>query len=237
MRAYKFLAAGGTGRFSDFRWPAPTDGEPGEWVDASGPLEDCRSGVHACAPEQLLDWIDDELWEIELGGDVTEGESMLVAERGRLVERVAAWDAEAARAFADACAWRARDFAIAQLRRIGLTEVAADLVDAVELRRMQAAAVRAHQATEGDAAELAGYAADTVALAEGRRPEMWGATEPVLSRSAPTGGAIAANLAHVVAHAAGRDAVAATGREDAYADGFAAERARQLEWLRDRCGI
>jgi len=236
VTAYKFLAAGGTGRFSDFRWPAPRDDGPGEWVEASGPLEDCRRGVHACAPEHLLDWIDDELWAIELAGDVTEGESMLVAERGRLVERVEAWDGEAAQAFADACAWRARDLAIAALRRVRLTEAAADLVASVELRRMQETAVRAHAQADGSVGELSGFAADAVALAEGKRPEMWDAEAP-RTGTPPTRGAIAANVGFVVAHAAGRGAVAETGREEAYADGFAAERARQLAWLRDRCGI
>jgi hypothetical protein len=44
-------------------------------------------------------------------------------------------------------------------------------------------------------------------------------------------GAVAANAGFVVAHAAGRAAVAAAGSEDAYDGGVAAERARQLVWF------
>lgn len=237
MIAYKFLAAGAVGRFSDFRWPVPSGGEPGAWVGGAA-LEQCRTGIHACTLGQLLDWIDDELWTIELAGDVVVRETMVVAERGRLCERVTAWDADAARAFADSCAWRARDFAIRALRRVGLTEVAEELVDAIELARVQAVSAKATATVDERTAELTGFAADAVALAEGRRPEMWGADEPKLVRVAEqTPGAVAANLGYVTAHAAGRDAVAAAGSEDAYPDGVAAERAWQLGWLSERCGL
>jgi hypothetical protein len=111
--AYKFLARGRTGRFSDTRWPPA-----GSWVDAGGPLADCVRGVHACRTEELLDWLDDELWEIELAGDVRTGEDMLVAERGRLVRRLERWNDGLATEFAGACAARAAgtDFAEDALR-------------------------------------------------------------------------------------------------------------------------
>ena len=92
MKAYKFLTGGATGRFSDFRWPVPTDDGLGDWVEAGEALEDCRTGVHACTPRQLLDWIDDELWEIELDGEIVEGDAMIVAQRGRLLGRIDAWN-------------------------------------------------------------------------------------------------------------------------------------------------
>ena len=103
---------------------------------------------------------------------------------------------------------------------------------------MQAEAVAAFERTGGAAAELTGFAADAVSLAQGRRPEMWDPERPAtLHEPAQTPGAIAANLAHVVAHAAGREAVAASGSDDAYDSGFAAERAWQLGWLGERLGI
>lgn len=237
-RAYKFLADGAIGRFSDFEWPRPAGTEPGSWVEATDELEDCRHGVHACHPNQLLEWIDDELWEIELDGELATSGVMVVAERGRLLGRVSSWDGTAAQEFADACAWRSRDFALNSLRRVGLTDEAERLVGAAELGELQAGAVSAFERAQGAAAELSGFAADAVSLAKGRRPEMWDAESPVsLREPAPTPGAIAANLAFVVAHAAGREAVAASGSEAAYADGFAAERAWQLAWLSNRLGI
>ena len=133
MRAYKFLALGAVGRFSEFSWPQPSGSEPGAWVAATAQLADCRHGVHACSPGQLLDWIDDELWEIELEGQIVASEAMLVAERGRLLKRIAEWDGATAQEFADACTWRSRDYALSSLRRVGLTAEAERLLAAVEL--------------------------------------------------------------------------------------------------------
>jgi hypothetical protein len=104
VKAYKFLREGRVGPFTGFRW------EPGEWVETSGPAL-CDRGVHACRTRDLPFWINTELWEIELDGEVAEGERKLVAERGRLVRRVEGWDTDAAQALADSCAARARAFA------------------------------------------------------------------------------------------------------------------------------
>ena len=108
IRAFKFLAAGAVGLFSGYAWPQPAGGEPGEWVEAGGDLEVCRSGVHACRAEDLVHWIDEELWVVDLDGAVATGKRMLVAERGRLVERVTAWDPAAARKLTDEVRERAR---------------------------------------------------------------------------------------------------------------------------------
>lgn len=237
MNVYKFLAQGGVGRFSDFEWPLPEAGAPGAWVVATSQLEDCRHGIHACRPDQLLDWIDDELWEIELDGDIVSTDAMVVAERGRLLRQVTGWDAATAQAFAYACAWRARDHALTGLRRGGLADEADRLGEAAELDEVQARAVSAFERSDGAAAELSALAADAVSLARGRRPETWGESPVALEDPVPTAGAVAANLGHVVAHAAGREAVAASGSDAAYSDGFAAERAWQLGWLSDRLGI
>ena len=108
MIAYKFLRTGAVGRFSEFRWPTPADGGPGAWVAAEGDLENCRNGIHACRLSNLLGWIDDELWEIELDGSVQELPSLVVARRGRLTRRIDAWNDALALEFATVCAQRAR---------------------------------------------------------------------------------------------------------------------------------
>lgn len=107
MKALKFLADGSTGRFSGIAWPVPHGSEPGAWLEAGGTLELCRTGIHACLPEGLLGWLDDELWEIELGGRVEEVEDAVVGERGRLLRRVEAWDAGCAAEFVAAVSARA----------------------------------------------------------------------------------------------------------------------------------
>jgi hypothetical protein len=89
--AYKFLNAAGRGRFSEACWPLPVDGGPGAWLSASLPLLPCVRGVHALLPQQLPFWLDQQLWEIELDGQIIERDSMLVAQRGRLLRRIEGW--------------------------------------------------------------------------------------------------------------------------------------------------
>jgi hypothetical protein len=98
--AYKFLALGAYGLLSGFRWPRD------RWVTVKGSLVPSLRGIHACRVRDLPYWLDQELWTVELGGWVVEGEQALVASRGRLVERVEAWNAESAREFTEACAER-----------------------------------------------------------------------------------------------------------------------------------
>jgi hypothetical protein len=101
--AYKFLEAGAVGPFTGFHWPRDA------WVEAPVPLELCGSGVHACDGDALCEWLSAELWTVELGGKVLNGDGVLVAERGRLVEHVAGWNPDSEREFAVACTARIRD--------------------------------------------------------------------------------------------------------------------------------
>jgi hypothetical protein len=109
MIAYKFLAPGAVGPFTGQAWPIPRDSAPGEWVSADGELEPCRAGVHAATVAALSAWIDEELWQVELGGASVEFGTVIVAERGRLVRSITGWDAEAKGDFAQACAARVRE--------------------------------------------------------------------------------------------------------------------------------
>jgi hypothetical protein len=98
--AWKFLRRGGVAPFTGLAWV------PGAWVNGR-PAH--GEGVHACKVSHLPYWVDDELWRIELGEPVVERATQLEGARGRLLERVAAWDP---RAFAQACAARARAYAL-----------------------------------------------------------------------------------------------------------------------------
>jgi hypothetical protein len=118
MRAYKFLRAGGIGPFSYFTWPV------GEWVEGDG-MSLCTRGVHACRVRDLPYWIGAELWEGELGGDVREERHKVVAERGRLLRRIDAWNAAAGARFAEACLDRTRDRAKSDERLSGYADDAA----------------------------------------------------------------------------------------------------------------
>jgi hypothetical protein len=103
MIAFKFLRRGAVAPISSFKWPTPAPGARGSWVTASGKLEPCRSGVHACSTLDLSYWLHEELWAIELGGEVLPAPHGLVSERGRLLEQVDEWSRVSAR-FATACA-------------------------------------------------------------------------------------------------------------------------------------
>jgi hypothetical protein len=109
MIAYKFLKAGAVGLVSGFRWPTPTGGSPGAWVDSAAPLQECESGVHVCRAEDLPYWMYDELWAIEVDGETVEGVNMLIAPRGRLLYLMSGWNRPGQTAFVEAC----RDRAIA----------------------------------------------------------------------------------------------------------------------------
>ena len=130
MIAYKFLGSNGAARFSGFTWPLPGGGRPGHWVEAMPSV--CATGIHACREADLPYWIDAELWLIELDGDVVEGSRKVVAERGRLVGRIEAWNAGAMHGFGLACAERADALAGSSAE---LRAYAADAVVFAETRK------------------------------------------------------------------------------------------------------
>ena len=120
---HKFLASGAYGVLSGFQWHA------GEWNQAELPLIPSQRGIHVCRIEHLAYWVDEDLWSVELAGELVEGEQAVVAERGRLVERLAGWDVAARRAFAEACAARVLDerFAEDAAERLGRANPAAEV--------------------------------------------------------------------------------------------------------------
>src|SRR5207237_363719 len=79
----------------DRAWP-PT------WIEAEGPLAPCVRGIHVCRPEDLEHWIHEELWEVEVDGEQTNGLDCLVVRRARLARRIDAWSDRGAERFAEA---------------------------------------------------------------------------------------------------------------------------------------
>jgi hypothetical protein len=76
-------------------------------MEAEGPLELCVNGIHACTAAQTPFWLADELWAVELDGEILETEVALIASRARLAEPIRAWDEAARVAFCTDCAERA----------------------------------------------------------------------------------------------------------------------------------
>jgi hypothetical protein len=106
--AYKFLRPDGTGAFTGFRWPLP-DGGPGAWVEA--PVVPCRSGIHACRRDDLPLWLGRDLYAVELGGEIVEERTKVIASRARLLRRIDAWDDALRAAYTRDCADRAHALA------------------------------------------------------------------------------------------------------------------------------
>jgi hypothetical protein len=108
-RALKFLEPERLAPFSRTRWPDPHSSDP--WVSA-GDAAMCLAGVHACTIEAAPFWLNDELWIVELEGVSERTERKVVAHRGRLVERVEAWNEGARQRFGAACVGIARSAAV-----------------------------------------------------------------------------------------------------------------------------
>jgi hypothetical protein len=217
MRAYKFLDAQGCTVMSGRPWPLPTGDAPGPWLEAEA-VRPCREGIHACRAGDLAYWIHDELWEIELDGEIEESHRKVVARRGRLTRRLRSWSAGASKELAAWCAWRSRDLAVTVLRDSGASSWAERLAGADALREVarlarEAVPVLGDAAVDGIAAGLAG---DAAALAPTRHLAM--------------GPFVAACAA---AHAATRHG----GTEEHYASAFAAERQAQSEWIAHRLSL
>lgn len=148
MKALKALRAGAVGPFSGFRWPTPAEG-PGEWVAARP--SPCASGIHACLARQLPLWLQAELWEVELGGRVTTLERKLLAERGRLVRRIDAWDDRALADYGAACLGRLEARAGQHPEAVGLAEDGREILASDEPLVVALAAARAAELVDGPA--------------------------------------------------------------------------------------
>jgi hypothetical protein len=85
----------------------PDGDSPGEWIEVNGPIAVCENGVHACAARQLAPWIGNELWAVELAGEILETQLVLVASRARLLAPVRAWDEDTRTRYGEACQSRA----------------------------------------------------------------------------------------------------------------------------------
>jgi hypothetical protein len=219
---YKFLSAGSVGLHSGFAWPTPADGEAGPWVEAQGPLLECGNGIHACRIDDLPYWIDDELWEIELDGEVTPERFWLVARRGRLVRRIEAWDPRAAAELARSCACRALERAREVLAAGGFAEIANGVADGSDLEATLETLMPAFAEIPGFPGRVAGYAADVAQYA--------------LS-AADQGADWAACAAYVDAYLAGFVASGGTTPRPDHDAAFYEVRREQARWFADRLAL
>ena len=168
MIALKFLARGAVGPFTGFHWPTPSPSAPGEWIEASPEKLPAR-GIHACLIEHLSYWLEDELWEIELGQVVRRAPTQLVASRGRLVRQVIGWTISLGQQLGQACATRVRDSAVALLRQAGRGAEADQLISCPNLLELARVAQAISVRSKTDFSDnIAGYVADTASASSAR---------------------------------------------------------------------
>jgi hypothetical protein len=154
MIAFKFLRNDQRAPFSLVSWP-----DPGVVIEASGPLDVCRGGIHACRAEDLPFWLGERLWVVELSGAIRVAHTKVVAERGRLLAPVEAWPV-VQEAFVAYCIERTAAVAAEARRgdssvRAALDEYARDAAEwAPEVPPALIASVAAH------AAAVAGWSAE-----------------------------------------------------------------------------
>lgn len=215
MTLYVFLRSGQKASLRELHWPTPRDGSPGAWLEAGA---DAPPGtIQAYPPEELPWYLDDELWEVELEGDVRREGHGFVASRGRLLKRVDAWTPEVAAEFVDVCAFRLRDVCAEALARAGLESEANDLADCASLDALEQVGSSIAGRRTDPAADLAGFTADAVLYA----------------RDATTPARAAGVASYVAAHAlAGGDRSVAS-----YEARLADERRWQAGWLSRRLGL
>jgi hypothetical protein len=211
VRAYVFLDPAATDYVSGVRWPVPDEPGVGAWLEACA-----RAPLRGYPADQLLWWLDQHLWEVELAGDVRETDRSVLGARGRLLAPVDAWTPDVARELTADCARRLRDRAVAALEADGRGNAAAVLAAANELESIAETAVSAASG-DGEGSLLAGYTADLVRFAS---------FMPDPARGAAVAARIAAH-----AHAGGDEG------EQGYGETYAEERACQGAWLRTRLGL
>jgi hypothetical protein len=106
MKYYKFLTSKHKGEYSEFDFTAylPKNGKPGKWLPKVDKLEKCSSGYHACKPEQILDWLNTEMYEVEYKTPPEGDDDKVWGTQIRFIRKIDTWNDRTARLFAVWCA-------------------------------------------------------------------------------------------------------------------------------------
>jgi len=217
VEAFKFLDLDGTAVLTGYAWPLPSGSSPGPWVDAPE-ARPCHIGVHGCMAEHLAYWLGEELWVLELDGEIVHGRHKVAARRGRIVRRVDAWRAEVAADLCGAMALRGRDVTVEVLRHAGHRDAAGRLAACASATDVEAVAADiAAEVGEGSLARTAVLLAADCARFAGE-------------------GAVS-GAAFVAACAVGNAARGSEGAVPEFTAAFHAERTRQSHWIADRLTV
>jgi hypothetical protein len=106
MKYYKVLGKGGIACNGGVgKWNLPKDGKPGEWMPKIENIEPCVRGYHLCREEDLLEWLNEEIYEAEGRGNfIRHKNNKDVFPKARLIRKLENWNKKTARLFAADCA-------------------------------------------------------------------------------------------------------------------------------------
>src|SRR5574343_1845273 len=108
MKYYKFLD-GTKSSIRDFDYSGylPKGKRPGKWLPKiKGSLELCENGYHVCRPNDCIEWLAADCYEVEIRGDFISGDDKVVSIQMRLLRKIKTWNEKSARLFAGDCAER-----------------------------------------------------------------------------------------------------------------------------------
>ena len=96
---YKFLTEHNTGAYSEFDYSEylPKGNKPGKWLPKVEKIELCSRGYHACKKADVLDWLNAQMFEVELRGETIEDATKIVAQQMRIVKKITTWNDKTAR--------------------------------------------------------------------------------------------------------------------------------------------
>ena len=99
MKYYKTTQKDRNGTHTAFQYP-----EINIWTTpVEGKLIACENGYHFCTIEQLPEWLSEEIYEVEVDGDILNGYNKLVSRSIRLNKKLN-WNEKTQRLFAADCA-------------------------------------------------------------------------------------------------------------------------------------
>lgn len=99
---FKVLRKGGRSVYANSVYDLPVkndDGSwtPGAWMPPVPHLVECVSGYHVCTANQLVRWLNDEIYLAEVRGERLDLADKIVVSEVRLVSKVEAWNEKTAR--------------------------------------------------------------------------------------------------------------------------------------------
>ena len=190
MKFYKVLGKGGVAcNGGSGKWNLPKNGEPGEWMPKIEKIKPCVKGYHLCREDDLLEWLNEEIYEAEGRGRSIRNGSKDVFPEARLLRKLDSWNEKTARLFAADCAERVL-FIFERIhpnddRPRTAIQAARDFANGKTDRCSGAAAGDAGDAA-GDAGDAA-WAARAAACAAGDAGAVWAAARAAACAAGATG--------------------------------------------------